>query len=322
MALSSATKIEYHCYTLRSRDETALNARSQRIEFEGALIRIDGCGVGCIHPWPELGDATLDEELAALAKGNPLNLGCCAVACAEHDGGHRAAGKWMFENLQIPRSHWTAGPNDEAVLVAKLGLATVKLKVGADLDAAWTLVNRWSEQEKIATLRLDFNATLRADTFEEFWQGLSSVTRSKVEFVEDPFPYDRKAWQEIEVRSAVTLALDRDASGHGLEWSGPLVIKPATMSMDTITGLARTRRERLVFTAYMDHAIGQCWAAYVAAASGLGTNSIAGLLTHERFEQDEFFAQLQHDEGVLRPPRGTGLGFDKQLEALPWKPLN
>ena len=57
-----------HRYTLTLRGGPG-NARSQRRTLEGALVR-DGAGYGCIHPWPELGDAPLEDQLAALRAGN------------------------------------------------------------------------------------------------------------------------------------------------------------------------------------------------------------------------------------------------------------
>ena len=40
---------------------------------EGALIRV-GDGFADVHPWPELGDAPLDEQLALLARGETTPL--------------------------------------------------------------------------------------------------------------------------------------------------------------------------------------------------------------------------------------------------------
>ena len=69
-------------YRLRARG--FLNAISNRREFEGALIRIDG-GFGCIHPWPELGDPPLEKCLADLAGARRWPIVKRAVRCAEYD---------------------------------------------------------------------------------------------------------------------------------------------------------------------------------------------------------------------------------------------
>lgn len=52
-------------YTLRSRQ--GLNAASAKTCHEGVLIRLEEGGVGCVHPWPELGDAALPDQLLALS---------------------------------------------------------------------------------------------------------------------------------------------------------------------------------------------------------------------------------------------------------------
>mgnify|MGYP003676625194 CR=1 FL=1 len=65
-------------YELEAAD--SLNARSVRRFFEGALVRI-GPGFGCLHPWPELGDPTLEECLADLM--GPRKFGIVKRTVAE-----------------------------------------------------------------------------------------------------------------------------------------------------------------------------------------------------------------------------------------------
>ena len=80
----------YHEYSLTACGP--LNARAAEVCRKGALIKTDEGGYGCIQPWPELGDATLQEELDALRKGRPLPLGLRAAECARTDGEARALG--------------------------------------------------------------------------------------------------------------------------------------------------------------------------------------------------------------------------------------
>ena len=81
--------IYVHEYLLRS--GVALNAVSQRRVFAGALICVDG-GYGCVHPWPEFGDAGIDEQLELLSCGITTPLTDAALRCAEKDGAARRAG--------------------------------------------------------------------------------------------------------------------------------------------------------------------------------------------------------------------------------------
>ena len=95
----------YHEYSLTACGP--LNARAAEVCRKGALIKTDEGGYGCIQPWPELGDATLQEELDALRKGRPLPLGVRAAECARTDGEARARGVSLFDGLHIPESHAT-----------------------------------------------------------------------------------------------------------------------------------------------------------------------------------------------------------------------
>ena len=120
------------------------------------------------------------------------------------------------------------------------------------------------------------------------------------------------------------MAADRDLETRAGEadW---LVVKPAVINSVVPGEIAHENGLRLTFTSYLDHAVGQLYAAWRAAecapifGSQLGA---CGLLTHESFEPDPFFEQLGSEGARLVPPPGTGLGFDDLLETLPWKPLN
>ncbi|MDB4389115.1 transcriptional repressor [Akkermansiaceae bacterium] len=46
----------------------ALNSKTTRRAYPGALVRNE-TGFGCLHPWPELGDPTLEDCLLDLADG-------------------------------------------------------------------------------------------------------------------------------------------------------------------------------------------------------------------------------------------------------------
>jgi O-succinylbenzoate synthase len=82
--------------------------------------------------------------------------------------------------------------------------------------------------------------------------------------------------------------------------------------------MPRTSRE-IVVTSYMDHAIGQMFAAQFAAAHGV--TNVCGLFTHVLYEPDPFFERVRAEGPRLLAPEGTGIGFDDLLESLPWKTL-
>ncbi len=318
------TRLWFWRYTLRAKG--ALNARSAAVEFEGALVRDFGGGVGCVHPCPSLGDRTLDEQLAAIASGRPTALGEQALLCAEADGLARRQGRNLFAPLSIPPSHWTAGSDvdhDDPVSVAGEGFRSVKFKGSENTRALVGRIERWKGEAPDLRFRIDFNETLSEDGVREFWLSLDDAARAAIDFVEDPCPWNPEAWHRLREDLGLPLAADRDVLQRAAEadW---LVVKPAVINAVEPGELAYRSGQRLVFTSYLDHPIGQLYAAWRAAecAAIFGPQlGDCGLLTHSLFEPDPFLEELKNDGPVLVPPPGTGLGFDELLDALPWKPL-
>jgi O-succinylbenzoate synthase len=253
-----------------------------------------GDGFADIHPWPELGDAPLAEQLARLARGETTPLTRRSLAMAQLDGRARAEGRSLFDGVTVPESHWTV---TEATRDVPPAFDTVKVKMPAPLDG----LERFR-------LRLDFNASLDAQAFAAYFAELPSSL--DVDFVEDPCPYDGPTWRALRERFGVRLALDRHGATEGVD---VLVVKPAIQEMPAADG------REVVITSYMDHPVGQLHAAYVAAHHA--TSSRCGLLTHVLYEPDAFTERLAIDGLRLVPPGGSGIGFEAQLEALPWKEL-
>jgi O-succinylbenzoate synthase len=278
--------VDYWKYELNpKRRLSAIAAEGPRC---GALIRVDG-GYADIHPWPELGDATLDEQLALLARGETTPLTRASLRFAAIDAAARRDDRSLFDGLTIPPSHWP-GPDPPA------GFDTVKLKS----------IDRIPEHVR---LRIDFNATL---TPEEFVRIAATLPRQRIDFIEDPCPYDAVTWTDLRSRTGLRLALDRAGVAGQRNGADVLVIKPA------IEEIPPTDSE-LVVTSYMDHPIGQLCAAFAAATAGI--TATCGLVTHVLYEPDPFIDRMQIDGARLIAPGGTGWGFDDLLEGLPWRTL-
>jgi O-succinylbenzoate synthase len=311
--------IEYWRYELtpKRRLSAVANAGPRR----GALIRVDG-GVADLHPWPELGDLSLDDQLALLARGETTPLTKASLSFASIDASARRDGRNLFDGLTIPLSHWP-GPDPPPEF------DTVKLK---SIDVIPDRVR----------LRIDFNATLTA---EEFVRISTSLPRERIDFIEDPCPYDASVWRDVRKRTGFRLALDRAPSSsqhrqeclcdtnsddneilrasHHPMWHrhsclcsvnsyDVLILKPAL-------GEIPCTDKEIVVTSYMDHPIGQLCAAYAAATANITTT--CGLITHVLFENDPFIERMRIDGTRLVPPSGTGWGFDDLLEKLPWQKL-
>lgn len=311
--------IEYWRYKLTPKRR--LNAVADDSPRHGALIRING-GVADVHPWPELGDFSLDEQLGLLARGETTQLTRASLEFASIDASARCDGRSHFDGLTIPPSHWPGHDPPSA-------FDTVKLKT---IDVIPDHVR----------LRIDFNATL---TVEEFVRIAATLPCERIDFIEDPCPYDAATWRELRERTGLRLALDRAPgssqhrqacrchTGSGetrMPGDSPdprwhrhsclcsvnsydvLILKPA---LDEIT----CTDTEIVVTSYMDHPIGQLCAAYAAAAANI--TSTCGLITHVLFENDPFIERMRIDGTRLVPQPGTGWGFDELLQKLPWKKL-
>lgn len=253
-------------------------------ERRGSLIR-SGSGFADVHPWPELGDAPLDQQLAKLARGETTALTKRSLQIAKIDGEARERGVSLFAGLTIPRSHWPgADPPPE--------FDTAKIKN----------IDRIPDRVR---LRIDFNARLRPEEFLMIAEGLP---RERIDFVEDPCPYDAATWTALREQTGLRLALDRFAADDGVD---VLIVKPA------IQEIPRTEKE-MIITSYMDHPVGQFGAAYFAA---LHPAPRCGLFTHVLYAKNEFSERIRSDGARLLAPEGTGIGFNDLLEKLPWKKL-
>jgi O-succinylbenzoate synthase len=271
-----------HRYTLVPR--RALSALAGARPRQGALLRVDD-GFADLHPWPELGDSPLEEQLALLARGEPTAQTRASLHLAQLDGDARRRGVSLFEGLTIPASHWPG--NDPPS-----GFDTIKIKGVMPVPPH-------------VRVRIDFNAQLSAEEF----LGLS-LPKEQIDFVEDPCPYDENVWRELEARTGLRLALDMWSAAALPPLSNTVLIhKPARQ-------IEWPQHSEIVVTSYMDHPIGQFGAAYVAATHAV--NPRCGLFTHVLYEPNAFIERIESDGARLLPPRGTGIGFDDLLEDLSW----
>ncbi len=309
-------------YRLKSRG--LLNSISNRRSFDGALIQIDG-GYGCIHPWPELGDPTLEKCLADLAGARRWPIVRRAIRCAEYDKVAREFENSLFEEMEVPKSHATLAKADaaEVALAVEAGFTAVKLKAGRDLEAEGKFLDAMAGEFPALKWRLDFNESLTPEQAAEFLLALAETTRATLDFVEDPCPYSEAAWTELRRKTRVKLAVDLEAAPLTAA-AQVMVIKPAIDEPFLLGEAAISHNQRVVLTSYMDHPLGQAFAAWEAARLELqfpGLTGICGLQTHHLFEADAFTEILGPWSPEFKIPEGTGLGFNDLLDALPWTRL-
>lgn len=310
-------------YTLHS--GAALNSASERKAFPGALLKV-GHGYAALHPWPEFGDAPLLHHLRALAEGGSTALLERALHCVQLDGAARLAQRSLFADLTVPPSHysWSMAQAVETQLqhMQRHGFTAVKVK--GQLQHAQTLHLLTQLHSAIPSLRLriDFNACLSAEEFFSFMTSLPPSVRQALDFIEDPFPYEAAAWQQARQHWGCRLALDKSWR-EGTAGFDTVVVKPARRDWRSVA--ARHPHTPLLLTSAMDHPLGQSYAAYEAALAQLHYGSaleLTGLCTQHLFSPDAFSAKLGVAAATLQVDRsGTGLGFDAELQALPWVKL-
>lgn len=318
--------IYIHPYTLYSRG--ALNAVSQRREFHGVLVMVNE-GVGCLHPWPEFGDPPVKDQLEILREGGTSKVIERALRMAEVDGAARRAGVSLFQDLEIPPCHysWDQNQPSEAQMrqVLEEGWQAIKTKGWGNVGEVLRWLDSFAAKAGDAPvkLRADFNSCLEAYQFRNFMDWMPARVRERLDFVEDPFPYDPEAWEDAQRRHHVSLALDKALRGAegGFEVA---VLKPGRREWrEMLEGVPP--QVRVVMTSAMDHAIGQSFAAYEAALAWGelgGRLDLCGLATDHLFARDAFFERVQGVGGRLHVDRqGTGLGFDDILKKLAWLKL-
>jgi len=309
-------------------------------EREGALLRADfgafGRGYADVHPWVELGDASLADELEALRKGRSLPLGARALTLAFSDAQARIRGVSLFRDLDIPESHYSfpwGGLNAEALAEVLLGrdFQRVKIKVGRDLGREVPFLADLARllQGSRVKFRLDANGIFDEFRLETVLRELGEEFLDRVDYWEDPIPFESEVWERFSGDFEQHFALDRPlgkllARSADLRGADVLVLKPSCYDPSPWVERAHGDLKRLVFTSSLDHPLGVVAAAWEAARAWAAHPLLvdaAGLLSFEAYEPDAFSVALRTEGSRLIAPQGTGFGFDRQLEALAWRDL-
>jgi O-succinylbenzoate synthase len=274
-----------------------------RVKRHGALLRVDypdgKTGYADLHPWPELGDESLQEQLIKIKKGLLTQLTKRSLYFAKMDAEARANGVSLLAGRKIPLSHYLAHIGEP---IPEEGWTTVKIKVKQNqLDDLIKFLPHVHQK-----VRLDCNSKMDLDCLEKL-----KPFFNKIEFIEDPAPYHPKKWVECLTKHDIRFAIDR--LDKDILESIPSCIniyKPAVESYRS--------HPHTVVTSYLGHPLGQVCAAY--EASLLPKQLLAGLQSHRVYQPNSFSEQLAATGPAFVAPPGTGFGFDELLEQLDWQP--
>ena len=195
------------------------------------------------------------------------------------------------------------------------GFQKVKVKMGRNLNAEVDFIKRMADRYPELRWRIAFNGTQQWEVVEKILVSFGDELCRKIDFLED-------AWTEpVATHGGVPLAVDRYVE-DSLENFSVAVLKPAINEMQSLLKRADAAGKHVVVTSYMDHPLGQSYAAWQAA---LATHEFpdlldsCGLITHGLFQPDVFIDALGVPAPDFNVPAGTGLGFDDLLENLRWK---
>jgi O-succinylbenzoate synthase len=296
----------------------------------GALIRIGepgAFGYADIHPWPELGDESLEAHFRSIVNGRPTNLAARALALAADDREARMKRESSFHGLRIPENHFLATDleilsRSELAHARGLGFKTLKLKAGRAVEAELAKLRELAGELIDFRLRFDFNSKLTPQAALTFHSGLPPVLQERVEFFEDPIPWSSKDWFQLQNDAGVPLALDRGGAPQGekqvpFRW---LVVKPAVQDAKEALLIARQHRVSVCVTSSLDHPVGQSAAAIAAGRLHLAPHETCGLLSHRAYEKTKY-SEMMSETPQWKSAPGYGLGFDDLLAREAWKTL-
>lgn len=302
-----------------------LGSRASGADRYGVLLRVDDrgtSGFADLHPWPELGDFTVAEELKALASGSPLRLAQRSLYFARRDREARMNRKNLFAGLSIPLSHRLV--TDLCTLdVAALrtwsseGFTHLKIKVGREPLEELRKLKELANEISGFKVRFDFNELGTVEAVSEWIRALEPRVKNAIEFLEDPIAYQPLNWLRVAQETKLPLALDRQATPDTpSDW---LVIKPASQSASAFT----SSRSRLCVTSSLDHPVGQMSAALEAAELARDREvGVCGLVSQSAYEPNAFSEALEVEGPKLTASRHDfGLGFTSLFEKVDWRPL-
>lgn len=326
-------KISYSPYILKPFQH--LNAIANLGDRQGTLLKIewpDGVvGYADLHPWPELGDQSWEDQLTELRQGKITPMVEQSIWMARKDGQFRKSGKSAFDAIPTIKNNYivadaTAEPEWLADRLKAEGFETVKIKVGRDLKKEAEYISLLGKDGAFQ-LRLDFNGIGTWQTYERFMASVNKVALQRVQYVEDPFPYDAQAWTEA--KKFAPIAIDNQISKVDFKklQGKPfdvVILKPAKMDVGRIVQSCVFHDLKITVTSYMDHPLGVAHALVIASELKKTHPQRlldAGCMTLKLFQMDAYAAEMVTSGPFIKRAGGNGVGFDSLLAKEPWAQL-
>lgn len=323
-------KISYSPYILKPVQN--LSSAADAGDRQGILLKIewlDGLiGYSDLHPWTELGDQSWEDQLADLRQGKISSMLEQSIWMAQKDAQLRKQGRNAFEGFPALKNNYIVSDisTEPAGLPERLkaeGFETVKIKVGRDLKKEAEYISLLG-QDGAFKLRLDFNAIGSWQTYERFMSAVNKIAVQRIQYVEDPFPYDAQAWTEA--KRFAPIAIDNEISKVNFKkiQGKPfdvVILKPAKMDVTSTVQNCVFHDLKIAVTSYMDHPVGVTHALAIASELKKAHPQRildAGCMTLKLFKMDIYSAEIVSSGPFLKRPAGNGIGFDLLLAKEPW----
>jgi len=286
-------KVQIHKYKIDF--DSSPNALTPERIIEGALIKYDG-GHGCLQPWPSLGDNDLTFHLSSIIENNPTDQVLACLKCCRIDAEARIKGIDLFDGLNVPKSHFAVpyleGREISTALKDEMkNFSHVKVKANNKINELAVYIENLPRH---LSIRVDFNSSLEPSQLIEFTTSLSTNCLQRIDFIEDPFPYEPDMWKRHSEDSGVNFALDRGPKNANIGFA-VRIWKPSVFCSEPVN-------MPICVTHNMDHELGKRYATYQSSVS---KNAVT-----------------VHGTGSFDYSKnGTGLGMDEFLESLQWEDL-
>jgi O-succinylbenzoate synthase len=294
---------------------------SQQAQTYGALLRIND-GFGAIHPWIQFGDLPLDQQLASIKNDIPTQLAKRSLYYIDIDRDARQKGISLFQDFKKFKSHKLFISIDSINLENINNLETVKIKISNSNNYIENL-NKLSGIDNLK-IRLDANCKFSFDEFCNFWDSLNQYVKTKIEFVEDPCPYDDKTWATLAGNKNVPIAYDFYGNNQIKDYYKYRVIKPVVQKFEDVIFDEIKRGVNICITSSLDHPLGVCIAAWEynkLNKNHPGSLVTPGLTSFTNYQKDIFSEIIWDSNDQFKSPNGTGFGFDDLLDKLQWQKL-
>lgn len=314
---------------------SVIGALAPQVPREGALLRCEWpdqkVGYADCFPWVEMGDADIDTQIYALSRGKISLLMEQTIWLARKDALMRSMHVNGLTGGAKIKSHYLVTDlsklgDSELSNIKSAGFSTLKIKVGRNLEEEARQILRLTKLTQFM-FRLDFNSKSDFSSFERFMTIFDKAAASRIEFVEDPFPYDEAAWTEASRMARLAV----DFESENIDWAkiqkAPfeyLIIKPARQDVDKAIHRCTTHNLKAVVTSSLDHPVGVVHAAIVAAEIKKNYPSIlmdCGILSLKVYRPNEFSNKIVTQGPYIVQTHGYGIGFDQVLPNLEWQPL-